>query len=70
MDRFKYAGFEHSKGAIRTVMGDLVFKDIGTNEAKHFKSLLMKIPSNAKKLHNIDSFKGIDLDKLKGKLRP
>ncbi len=49
------------------LMGDLAFRDIGTDEAKHFKSLLMKIPSNAKKLHNIQSFEGVDLDKLKGK---
>lgn len=49
------------------LMGDMPFRDVGINEAKRFKSQLMKIPANAKKTYNIESFENADLDKLKGK---
>lgn len=49
------------------LMGDLPLNDIGINEAREFKTLLQKIPSNAKKQYDIESFENVDLDKLKGK---
>jgi integrase len=58
---------ENTYGLFIELMGDTVFRDIGVNEAKKFKSILMKIPANAKTLYKIESFNGIDLSKLKGK---
>jgi len=49
------------------LMGDIDFRFIDKDKAKSFKTKLMKIPSNAKKLNKIESFVGVDLEKLKGK---
>jgi hypothetical protein len=48
----------------KDLQGDGVFQDIGLEEAANFKSSLLKIPANAKKKLGIDSFEGLDLDKI------
>ncbi|MBK7362128.1 MAG: site-specific integrase [Micavibrio sp.] len=61
---------ENTFTLFKELMGDIVFKEIGIAEARRFKSCLRKIPSNAKKIWNITSFEGVDLDKLSnGKLQ-
>ncbi|MCD8570177.1 MAG: hypothetical protein LRY76_01340, partial [Alphaproteobacteria bacterium] len=58
---------ENTYSLFQELMGDPVFKDITKTEAREFKTRLMKIPSNAKKTHSIESFEGVDLDSLTGK---
>lgn len=48
----------------REIMGNMVFKDIGIEEARHFKSCLLKLPANAKRVLNAKSLENIDWDKL------
>ena len=49
----------------KELIGNPAFQKIGVEEARQFKACLLKIPANAKKILKIDSFEGVDLDKIK-----
>lgn len=56
---------ESTYDLFKQIMGDLPFKSIGIVQARRFKSCLLKLPANAKRVLNVTSFEGIDWDKLK-----
>jgi integrase len=58
---------ESTYALFKELQGDLRLFEIDRAIALSFKEKLLKIPSNAKKINNIDSFVGVELDALKGK---
>ena len=48
----------------REVIGDLAFRSIGIEEARLFKSRLLKMPANAKRVWKVNNFENIQWEKI------